>query len=162
MIRIVFCFLIFNLIVACNNKNTVPTTPKITNRQNVMIGFGKAKLGMTVQEFEKTFHKKLTLKSSDKINCFVAMTDSLKIGEEIFLETARLEFNDNKLFSVSTSENPLLFDYLKRNFGIINQEEHGYGFIGLFETNSDSIFCSYEYVNGSSNIGIYKLLNFKK
>jgi len=152
-------FVTFIILLACTEKKVSPKSS--INKLEVLDGFGKAKLGMTTHQFEKVFHQKIILTPSDKIDCFQAKVDSLKVGPTIFLEVVLLEFNKNRLFYIGTSENPQLFDYLKRNFKIASHTEDGYGFTGSFITNSNSIFCSYEYVNGSSNIGVYRLLDSK-
>ncbi len=149
------------LLVSCQRKNSVQKYNLSEQYSTVMTGFGKAKTGMTVEEFEDTFNKKLILTPASFIGNYDSRVDSLMVGETILLSSVYLQFKGKHLCYIGTNKNPLLFNYLKRHFGIEEHNESGNGFSGTFKTNIDSIVCAYEYYNGGSNIGIFAVGSYK-
>ena len=96
-----------------------------------MDGFGDAKLGMTIREFNQRFNTQFR----ENEQFFDKEIDSMNVGESIILRKASFNFTNFKLTKITSSYDAKLFAYL-RNYGIRQVVPEG----TIFKTN-DSIFC---------------------
>lgn len=100
--------------------------------QNKLDGFGDAKLGMSIQDFNSRFSKSYP---ENKLS-FKEDFDTLIVDENLVLKNGGVTFDNSKLTKITTPYDKNLFLYLKK-YGIKRSDD-----LGVVFNTDDSIFCT--------------------
>ncbi|WP_162127669.1 hypothetical protein [Flavobacterium phycosphaerae] len=130
-----------------------------SGEKEILNGFGKAKIGMSISEFNKTFQgKKEIIEETNDIEGYAEFQYlNLKINDTIILDKARLSFRKNRLVSIGCQKTEIFFEYLKKKFGIKSKEDKVDLKIISFNTNNKDIYCGVECYRESCAIGIFEI-----
>jgi hypothetical protein len=132
-----------------------------SQKEEVLTNFGKAKIGMSVNDFFTEIIPEMDIDSSliQKQN-FKQNFKSLKVSENIILINANVEFKNSKLVYIEAENNQQLFEQLKKIFKIKKREEFGKIYIIEFNTNNKKTTCTV-IGNGKKQFISLKESNFK-
>ena len=127
--------------------------------ENTLNGFGDLKLGISPQEFEEKFHKKLNLKTGWLYsNSLESEVSNIQINDNINLKDAYLVFYKSRLIYIG-STNKDLYDFLCKNYSVVKKEKVGESIIGSFKTNNKDSYCEFILENDNTfrTLGIFSI-----
>jgi len=114
-----------------------------TQKSEILDGFGKAKIGMSVNNFfkeiiilDETIDTSLKHKKD-----FKHKFNSLKISEKLILKNITVVFENGILKNIEVDNSAQLFELLEKNFKIKKKEKYGKINILEFDTNNEKTKC---------------------
>ena len=114
-----------------------------SQNEEILIGLGKAKIGMSVNDFfnEITFLEETVDSTLIYEKNFKHKFTSLKVSENITLKNTTVVFKNGILESIEAENSQQLFEILEKKYKVKTRKEYGKVYILEFDTKSEKTKC---------------------
>jgi hypothetical protein len=149
--KIPFFIIVIILLSCCKHQSE--------NKKEILNAFGKAKLDMSISEFNKVFKNDSVIKEEpfNKTGAAHFKCVKLKINDTISVENDHFHFRKYKLACIGSRSSETFYKYLKNKYGIKSEVDHGVVKIINFNTNDVNLVGAIESYTEFSNVAIYRI-----